>query len=41
MLERIVIGTDHAGFALKEVLKKHLIDRGIDVIDEGTFSEEP
>ena len=41
MQKRIVIGTDHAGFALKEVLKKHLIDQGIDVIDEGKFSEEP
>ena len=39
--ERVVIGTDHAGFALKEALKQHLIDQGIDVIDEGTFSEDP
>lgn len=39
--KRVAFGTDHAGFALKEILKKHLTDRGIDVIDEGTFSEEP
>jgi len=38
---RIVIGTDHAGYALKETLKKHLIKKGIDVIDVGTFSEDP
>jgi ribose 5-phosphate isomerase B len=38
---RVVVATDHAGFTLKESIKKHLIDRGIDVIDEGTFSEEP
>ncbi len=39
--KRIVIGTDHAGYALKETLKKNLIKKGIDVIDVGTFSEEP
>ena len=38
--KRVVIGTDHAGFALKEALKAHMIDQGIDVIDEGTFSDE-
>ena len=38
---RIVIGTDHAGYKLKEMLKEHLMKQGIDVMDEGTFSEEP
>ena len=38
---RVTLGTDHAGYALKEIIKKHLTDQGIDVIDEGTFSEEP
>ena len=38
---RVVLGTDHAGYTLKEIIKKHLIDQGIDVIDEGTFSQEP
>ena len=38
---RVVLATDHAGYALKEAIKKHLIDQRIDVIDEGTFSEEP
>ena len=38
---RVALGTDHAGYALKEAIKQHLIDQGIDVIDEGTFSEEP
>ena len=37
---RIAIGSDHAGFPLKETLKKHLQKKGVDVIDEGTFSEE-
>ena len=40
-IPRIVLGTDHAGYRLKEILKKYLTDQGIDVIDEGTFSEEP
>lgn len=39
--KRVVLATDHAGFALKEIIKKHLTGRGIDVVDEGTFSEEP
>ena len=37
---RVAIGTNNAGYALKETLKKHLIQKGIDVIDVGTFSEE-
>ncbi|MEK7137376.1 MAG: RpiB/LacA/LacB family sugar-phosphate isomerase [Patescibacteria group bacterium] len=39
--KRVVIGADHAGYKLKEALKKHLMQQDIDVIDEGTFSEEP
>lgn len=31
----IYIGADHAGFALKESIKRHLQDRGIDVEDLG------
>lgn len=38
---RVALGTDHAGYKLKEIIKKHLLAQGIDVIDEGTFSEEP
>src|SRR5437588_233385 len=37
---RVALGTDHAGYKLKEVIKKHLVDQGIDVVDEGTFSED-
>jgi len=39
--KRIVLATDHAGFRLKEAVKSHLIKSGIDIIDVGTFSEEP
>ncbi len=38
---RVVLATDHAGFTLKEAVKKHLGAQGIDVVDVGTFSEEP
>jgi len=39
--KRIVLASDHAGYALKESVKKHLSERGYDVIDVGTTSEEP
>jgi ribose 5-phosphate isomerase B len=41
MTSRVVLGSDHAGFLLKESVKKYLQEKGIDVIDTGTFSEEP
>lgn len=37
---RVILGTDHAGFALKEAIKQHLIQKRIDVIDVGTFSTD-
>lgn len=40
MSERIPIGADHAGFALKEVLVAELERRGFDVEDVGTHSTE-
>jgi len=39
-LVRIAIGADHAGFELKEQLAKHLKDRGHEVQDLGTSSDE-
>jgi ribose 5-phosphate isomerase B len=39
--QRIVFATDHAGYALKETLKAYLIKKGVDIVDLGTFSEEP
>jgi ribose 5-phosphate isomerase B len=38
--KRIVIGSDHAGFALKEHLKKHLESRGLAVEDLGVHAGE-
>jgi ribose 5-phosphate isomerase B len=37
---RIALGSDHAGFALKQSVAKHLSEVGHDVIDLGTDSEE-
>lgn len=34
---RVAIGADHGGYALKEKLKAHLVDRGYRVEDCGTF----
>ncbi len=39
-LEKIVIGSDHAGYELKEIVKAHLEDRGIAVFDVGTDSTD-
>jgi ribose 5-phosphate isomerase B len=37
---KIALGADHAGFALKTLVAKHLADGGHDVMDLGTDSEE-
>lgn len=37
---RIAIGSDHAGFRLKEAMIGHLRSKGETVLDEGTHSEE-
>jgi len=37
----VALGSDHAGFRLKELLKQHLEKRGLSVADYGTRSEEP
>ena len=36
----IIIGSDHAPFDLKEKIKAFLVDRGIDVEDAGSHSED-
>ncbi len=40
MQTAIHIASDHAGFALKEYVKNHLITQGFDVEDHGTQSTE-
>ena len=40
MAKKIAVASDHGGFALKETIKAHLIERGYEVSDLGTHSEE-
>lgn len=40
MKTKISIGADHAGFALKEEVKRYLSEQGYDVIDHGTNSDK-
>ncbi len=35
---KVVIGSDHGGFELKEVLKSHLIEKGFEVLDVGAYN---
>lgn len=37
---KIAIGSDHAGYELKEKIKKYLINKNIEIIDVGTNSIE-
>lgn len=37
---KIVLASDHGGFALKEAIKKHMLERGFEICDKGTDSEE-
>ena len=37
---RIALGADHAGYPLKTAVARYLVDKGHDVVDLGTDSEE-
>jgi ribose 5-phosphate isomerase B len=38
---KIAIASDHAGFELKEQLRKYIAGLGYDVLDLGAYNEEP
>ncbi len=38
---RIALGADHAGFTLKQVVMRYLIDAGHETLDLGTASSDP
>ena len=37
---KIIIGADHGGFSLKELLRVHLLAESYDVVDVGAFSPD-
>ncbi|MBR5390386.1 MAG: ribose 5-phosphate isomerase B [Clostridia bacterium] len=37
---KIAIGADHGGYSLKEILKRHLLERGLEVEDFGAFDTQ-
>lgn len=37
---KVAIGSDHAGYDYKEMIKKYLEEKGFEVIDKGTYSNE-
>ena len=39
-MEKIYLGSDHAGFDLKEKIKEFLLSKGFDVVDVGTDSKQ-
>ena len=39
-MKKIAVASDHGGYLLKEKVKKDLMDRGFEIIDLGTDSEE-
>ncbi|MFC1690552.1 ribose 5-phosphate isomerase B [Nanoarchaeota archaeon] len=40
MVTKIIIGSDHGGFKLKESVKKYIEEKGIEIDDYGCSSEE-
>ena len=38
---RVILGTDHGGFNLKEIAKGWLMSKGLDVLDVGAFELSP
>lgn len=38
--KKVALCSDHAGFELKELIKKHLADKGVDFNDFGTHSAD-
>ena len=37
---KIAIGCDHGAYELKEILRDHLKEQGIEVVDKGTYSKD-
>ena len=39
-MKKIAIASDHAGYDLKEIIKRHLLENGYEVKDFGTYSKD-
>ena len=39
-MTRILIGSDHGGYNLKNLIKAHLEEHGVEVKDYGCYSED-
>ena len=39
-MQKIVIACDHAGFQMKEFIKKQLAEKGFEIVDFGTNSDQ-
>lgn len=37
---RIILGADHGGYEMKEIIKKHLIEQNLTVDDKGCYSTD-
>lgn len=40
-MKKIAFGCDHVGFILKHEIVAHLVERGVEVIDKGTWVMTP
>ncbi len=39
-MKKVAFASDHAGYRMKEVIKQYMVEKGYEVIDFGTFSED-
>lgn len=39
-MSKIIIGSDHGGFQLKQIILKHIKNKGLEVYDAGCYEEE-
>nr|WP_281273691.1 RpiB/LacA/LacB family sugar-phosphate isomerase [Biomaibacter acetigenes] len=38
---KIILGSDHLGFELKEIIKQHIQSKGLEVTDIGVYDKAP
>jgi len=40
-MKKVAIGSDQNGFRLKEIIKEHMMAKGVEVVDYGVYDENP